>query len=457
MTEANTVAGSGELPRWRRAAYGFGDFGFNLFWSTASMFLLYYYTDVLALSATTAGVIFLVAMVWDGITDPVMGYLAERTHTRWGSYRPYLLFGGPVLAISLVLMFYRPEAEGTALVVYAAITHVLFRTFYTVLSIPYSSLSARITSSSAVRNELSAWRMVSATTGGFFVAFLTLRLVTFFGEGDAATGFFWTACVYAALSVPVFLLLFATTHEPVDEQITTSGAKVAGLGPSLRALMGNWAFVSVFLATACLFMGGVMTSKTLIYYYKYTLGNAEASGDALALMTGGAAICIPLWAYLATKLEKRTIWISGLTISLLVSLALFFNPFETVPVVTAIFAIGAIGTAASYLSFWSMLPDTVEYGDWKTGQRVESLAFGLMSFVQKVSFGIAAALLGLMLDFFGYSANQVQSPETLSAIKVIMTLLPAGFLLCAIILIRTYPITAAGHREIVDEIAGRKA
>ncbi len=450
-------AQTGELPRWRRAAYGFGDFGFNLYWSTASMFLLYYYTDVLLLSATTAGLIFLVAMVWDGVSDPIMGYLAERTRSRWGIYRPYLLFGGPLLAVTMVLMFYRPAFEDTALVVYAAATHVLFRTFYTVMSIPYSSLSARITRSSSVRNELSAWRMVSATSGGFLVAFTTLRLVEYFGQGDLATGFFWTAVCFATLSLPIFIFLFATTQEPVALDEAEMSEQAIGLCDALGALARNRAFVLVWLATALLFMGGVMTSKTLIYYYKYTLGDEAASGTALALMTGGAAILIPAWAWLATRIEKRTIWISGLTISLLVSLAIYFNSVETVPVVTALFALGAAGTAASYLSFWSMLPDTVEYGEWQTGKRVESLSFGLMSFVQKVSFGLAAALLGFLLDWVGYTPNAEQGADTLSSIKILMTLLPAGFLAGAIVLLWFYPLTSVRHREIVAELAAARS
>ena len=456
MTDLPATAPKAELPRWRRAAYGFGDFGFNLYWSTASMFLLYYYTDVLGLSATTAGLIFLVAMVWDGISDPIMGFLAERTRTRWGSYRPYLLFGGPVLAVSMILMFYRPAAEGTALVIYAAATHVLFRTVYTVMSIPYSSLSARITRSSAVRNELSAWRMVSATTGGFVVALLTLRLVEYFGQGNLAEGFFWTAVCFAALSIPVFLFLFVTTDEPAKRVSSDAGADSAvPLGEALALLARNRAFMLVSLATALLFMAGVTGSKTLIYYYKYTLGDEAASGDALALMTGGAALLIPLWAWAATRIEKSTVWLCGLSISFVVTVLIFLNPFETVAVVTTLFALGSIGSAASYLSFWSMVPDTVEYGELESGKRVESLAFGLMSFVQKVSFGIAAAMLGFLLDAVGYAPNTPQTPETLAAIKMIMTLLPAGFLLGAIALLWFYPITRARHAAIVSELAAR--
>jgi GPH family glycoside/pentoside/hexuronide:cation symporter len=318
-----------------------------------------------------------------------------------------------------------------------------------------------MTRSARVRTSLSAWRMVSATLGGFFVALTTLKLVEFFGRGDAATGFFWTAVCFAALSLPVFLVLFLTTREdPVFLAPVNAGAAptlAPGLGTSLGVLARNRAFVVVFLATSLLFMGGVMSSKTLIYYYKYTLGDEAASGTALALMTGGAAVLIPAWAWIATRIEKRTVWLAGLSISMLVAIANFLNPLETVPVVTVIFAVGAVGTAASYLSFWSMLPDTVEFGEWQDGVRVESLAFGLMSFAQKVSFGLAAAGLGWLLDGVGYVPNAAQSATTLDGIKVIMTLLPAGFLAAAIATLRFYPLTGERHRAIVAELAERHA
>lgn len=435
-----------DLPRWRRISYGFGDFGFNLYWSSASLFLLYFYTDVLGLPNQTAGFIFLIAMVWDGITDPIMGYIAERTRSRWGSYRPYILLGAVPLAVTLVLMFSDPGTEGMALALYAGATHVLFRTIYTILSIPFSSLSARMTRSSEVRNELAAYRMVAATLGGLFVAFFTLRLVSWFGEGDAATGFYWTAILYAALSLPVFLFVFLTTREP--EQPVDAEMRPASLLSALSALKTNRPFLLVFGATMLGMGASVLTSKTLIYYYKYTLGDELASGTALAVMTGGMALFVPVWALITAKTSKRFVWATGTAISIAVSLALYFNPYETVPVVTALFAIGALGSAAGVLSFWSTLPDTVEFGQWRTGVRSESLVFGLMSFAQKVSFGLAAALLGILLDLVGYRANVEQSAETMDGIKAIMTLLPALFGVCAFLLIRAYPIDARLHGRI---------
>lgn len=455
MTHSAVEGGSLSLPR--KLVYGFGDFGFNLYWSSISLYLLYYYTDVLGIAASTAGLIFMIAMIWDGITDPLMGYVAERTRTRWGSYRPYILFGSVPLALSLVLMFYRPDLTATGLIYYTLATHVLFRTTYTVLSIPYSSLSARMTRSSQERNSLAAIRMVSATLGGMFVAFMTLRLVEQFGVGDPVRGFFWVAVLYATLSVPIFLLLFAFTRE--NEDATASASQEFGLPlrEVFAALVRNRAFLIVFFAIVLGMATSVLVSKTLIYYFKYNL-DAEASiSTALTVLTGMTALCVPIWATIARYTSKRNVWLAGSCVSLAVSITIFLNPYESAAVVTALFAISAIGSAAGALCFWSTLPDTVEYGEWTTGVRTESLVFGLVSFAQKVSFGLAAGLLGVLLDGVGYEANAVQTADTLVGIKTIMTLLPAAIGIGGITLIWFYPIDQKLHGRLVRAIAWRNA
>ena len=207
------------LNHWQRAAYGFGDFGFNLYWTTVSFFILYYYTDVVGLSGTVAGLIFLTAMLWDSLIDPVVGYMAQRTKSRWGCYRPYFLFGAIPLALSLVLTFYNPDLEGSALIASVLLAHMFFRTAYTVVNIPYSALSAKITQSTEIRNNLSAWRISFATIGSALVAYSTLRLVEAFGQGDASYGFLLTAALYAGLSIPAFLILFFTVQETLNNRV----------------------------------------------------------------------------------------------------------------------------------------------------------------------------------------------------------------------------------------------
>ncbi|MBP6379089.1 MAG: MFS transporter [Sphingorhabdus sp.] len=433
------------LSQWKRAAYGFGDFGFNLYWTTVSFYILYFYTDVVGLSGTTAGLVFLIAMLWDGIIDPAMGYYAQKTRSRWGSYRPYFLFGAVPLAASLILTFYRPDVEGAALVSYVLVAHILFRTAYTAVNIPYGALSANITQSTEVRNSLSAWRISLATVGSAFVAYSTLKLVTVFGQGDAEKGFVLTATLYAALSIPVFLILFATMRESPP---ALKPAEPTNFRKSLVDLRKNKPFLVIAGATMLATIGGVLASKTLVYYFKYVLGDDTAVGTAFAVNSVVILISAPFWAYVTAKTSKRFVWRMGAVVSITGSLLLFFNPCETVPVVVGIAALSSVGSAAGYLTFWSALPDTVEYGELRTGRRDESLVFGVMGFIQGASYGVGVALAGMLLDLIGYQANATQSESTLQAIKAMMTLIPAGLILLAFIVIGSYRIDRITHQRI---------
>ncbi|MEQ5787565.1 MFS transporter [Erythrobacter sp. NFXS35] len=436
----------------QRATYGLGDFGFNLYWTTVGFYVLYFYTDVLGLSGKAAGLIFLIAMLWDGITDPVMGYLAQRTRTRWGSYRPYLLFGAVPLAASLVLVFSDPGLEGVSLAGFTLFAHMLFRTAYTAVNIPYSSLSARMTRSSEDRNRLAAWRISLATLGSAFVAYSTLRLVDHFGNGDPSLGFAMTAGLYAALSLPIFLVVFLVLREPVSEIRHVASSD---LGQALSTLRRNTPFFIIMTAMFFATIGGVITSKLLVYYFKYTVGNEEAVGTLFATNSLMILLAVPVLSFITRRSSKRRVWQMGAIISITGSILLYANPFETVTVVICIAAFGAIGSAAGYLTFWSALPDTVEYGEMQSGKREESLTFGVMSFTQKASYGVGAALSGLLLDGIGYSANGTQSAETIEMLKTLMTLLPAGLVAIAFLIIAKYRLDVEAHRRVVGIIDAR--
>ena len=196
-----------------RLGYGVGDMGFNLFFTTASLFLLLYYTDVAGLPPATAGWIMAAALVWDAVTDPAMGYLASRTRSRWGRYRPWILFGTVPLAASWALIFLPTGFTGFALTLWALAAQVLFRTFYTIVSLPYVSLSAAMTTDSRERGLLAAIRMLSATAAGLGIALATLPLVDRLGGGDEALGFFRVAILYSVLAGGLLLMVFATARE----------------------------------------------------------------------------------------------------------------------------------------------------------------------------------------------------------------------------------------------------
>lgn len=442
------------VDQWRTAAYGSGDLGFNLYWTTVSLYILYYYTDVLGISATAAGLIFLLAMLWDAVTDPVMGIIAQRTETRWGRYRPFIAAGAVPLCLSMMLVFHDPGLEGIALIAYALAVQILFRTSYTIANIPYRALASSMTDSSRVRNALSAWRISLATIGSAFVGYSTLKLVPIFGQGDAARGFFLTATLYGVLSLPFLLIVSCRIKEsPARPQ----QAMTVSLRQALGVLRHNKPFLIVLAATMCATLGGVISSKTLVYYFKYSLGDEAAVGMAFAANSLIILISTPLWALLTLRTSKRFVWRVGAMCSITGSVLLFLNPFETVWIVVGLVALVGTGAAAGYLSFWSALPDTVEYGEVRSGLRVESPTFGIMSFAQKAAYGLAVALAGLLLDLIGYRPNVEQSAATLAELKAIMTLVPAVFISIAFLVIGHYRLDARNHARLVTILHKRAA
>lgn len=443
------MTGRAPLPFARKLGYGVGDFGFNLFFTTASLYLLYYYTDVLGLPPATAGWVFAVALIWDAVFDPVMGYVANRTRTRWGRYRPYLLLGGLPLAASWALIFLPVELEGSALVLFAVSAHMLFRTLYAVVSMPYLALSAVMTDDSQERGVLAGLRMVSAASCSLFAAFLTLGLVKALGGGS--TGFFWTAILYGAIATGTFLIVFASTRETAADPTETAPAP----REMLRMLARNRAFWIVCAAMLAASVGGTFFQKSIPYFFKYMLGREDLIGPALAAMTGAVTLSIPVWTAVMKRWSKRVMWMAGASIGLVGQTLLWVAP-ETPGVAIPVLALIGAATGATYLGFWSMMPDTVEYGELRSGIRSEGAIFGIVSLIQKSALGLAAGALGEALARTGYRPNAVQSPETLAALKTLMIAAPFVCGVLMIVSISFYPIDARLHARIVRILSARR-
>ena len=433
-----------------RFGYGIGDFAFNLFFTTAGLYLLFYYTDVLGLSPAVAGWVFAGALIWDAVFDPLMGYVASRTRTRWGRYRPYLLFGAVPLAASWALMFLPTGLKGSALVLFAAATHILFRTLYAVVSMPFLALSAVLTGDSHERGVLAGFRMAAAATCGLFAAFSTLKLVDLFGGG--APGFFVTAVVYGVLATAILVFTFASTKEaavPAHEQLPR-------VRDMLRMLRRNRAFWIVSAAMLLGAFAGTFFQKTVPYYFKYTLGREDLIGLALTLLTGAVMLSIPLWTYVMKRTSKRTMWLCGVGVGLAGYALLWIAP-PTVSAVLPVLVVLGLGAGAGYIGFWSMMPDTVEYGEWRSGIRAEGAIFGLVSLIQKAGLGLAAAVLGELLAAIGYRANTAQTPETLAAMKTIMVGAPALIGIVVAGVISFYPLDRKLHDRLVRALHRRNS
>jgi GPH family glycoside/pentoside/hexuronide:cation symporter len=434
------------------AGYGFGDFGFNLYATGLNLYLLYYYTDVLGIDPAVAGLIFMIPVIWDGISDPLMGWIATRTRTRLGKFRPYILFGSPFVGLSFVGMFAAPVWFPDQVVVASLISHLLFRTMYTVASVPYSSLAAAITYDSRERGTMAAVRIMSAMAGGVVTAATMLELASYFGDGNFREGFVMAGLLYALIATVVMaVVFFTTTEKPIAAtQVQLTAAQ------TLAFVKSNTAFWVLCAASFVGIIGSTMGGKALVYYISYYAGHPEAVSTILPLGILGACAGIPLWTLIARKLSKRAVWImggGGAAIGNGVILALEVTDVATLSAL-AIFS-GVCGGSIAVM-FWSMLPDTVEFGELRSGVRDDGILFGLCQFISKAGSGLGVGMIGLLLSFIGYSANEVQSEEALQGIRMAAFLIPAVCSLGSIAIITLYPLNELTHRRIVRALLWRR-
>lgn len=456
MTEAVTGKKAGQVPLKARIGFGVGDFGFLLVWQGTALFLMYFYTDVLGISPAIAGTIYMVAMIWDAVTDPVFAALADRTRSRMGMYRPWLLYGAVPFGIAYPLAFSGPGALPIDPVIWALVTHILLRTAYTVVSMPFNSLQARLTSDGEERSVLAGFRMVGAATGGLAVVFLTPVAVQIFGDGREAQAYFASACISGALATLALLYCFFSMREP-DTAPLRSESFLGDLKSIFPMFLANRPLMRVFgviiLASVCLGMFG----KNMLYHFKYDLQRPELTVIALVLPAILLVLTVPVWVWVSKRSSKRFALTMGTVVSLAGYLLFFFN-FENWLWLTfgSILVIG-VGSSALAVMFWAMLPDTVEYGEVKTGIRAEAKTFGFATFAQKAATGINAVLLGVLLGVVGYEANAALTPETLIGMKAIMALIPAAGAVGILLILRGYTLDQTRHRQLVAELEARRA
>jgi GPH family glycoside/pentoside/hexuronide:cation symporter len=439
----------------RKIALGAGDFGFNLYWQMASLYLLFFYTDVAGLPPATAGTLYMAALIWDAALDPMIGMVADRTRSRMGRYRPYLLLGALPLALIYALMFMLSSAAGGALALTVAI-HVAFRTIYAVVSIPYAALFARVTSDARIRADLAGIRIVFATLAAVLVAGTTLPLAHGLATPEfPRRGWVVIGVVSGMIATLALLLVVWATRGYDREELKTSPRH--NLAQAAKALLSNRALLIILGAVMIAASSSTLFGKNLLYYFKYVLGREDLGGTALAVTALMTGLLVPPFAWAARTYGKRAAWLAGAVPSL--AGLVLWHLADGMPMWILFVALGlcACGSAAYAVCFWAMLPDTVEYGEWRSGVRTESLVFGMAVLGQKAAIGIGAGMLGVALGHIGYVANAAQTAETLEGIKQMMFWLPLAGGLVSAGLITLYPITLESHASIVEEIAARKA
>ena len=430
-----------------RAGYGIGDYAICLYWSGIGLYLLYFYTDVVGISPILAGWIYALGIGWDAITDPFMGYLAERTKTKMGSYRPFIYYGSIPLALSFVLLFWVPPFEGTVLFLFLILVNLIHRSCFTIVSVPYSSLTARITNDSNERTKLTTARMISASFGTLSMSALAFPLIAYFGGADEAFGFLWLAIISGLIAIALLSVTVYSVREKVDEIVTSNLPNFVSI---TKTVVTNYPFWIVFGCILILGSTGVMFNKNLIYFVKYGLELHEYQGLILGVSSGASFLSLPFWAYLALKIGKRETWLISMTIAFIGLLLFFYYPIASLNELLILLALIGVGNGAGGVLFWSMLPDTVEYGEWKSGIRTESSLYGFMTFAQKSSIAVAALILGFLLSGIGFEPNQIQSEETITGMKFMMSWIPICGIIISLILMYFYPISTKFHGELLQ-------
>ena len=444
---------SGAVSNTIRAAYGIGDYAICLYWSGVSLYLLYFYTDVVGISPYSAGMIYGLGIMWDAFTDPFMGFLAERTRSRMGSYRPYIYYGSIPLALSFILLLWVPPFEGTVLIIFLLFVNLIHRTCFTIVSVPYSSLTARITDDSDERTILTSSRMLSAALGTFTISALGFPIVLYFGGGEEKLGFIYLGIISGLIAI---LILHITVSFVKERSFKSSVDDLPNFAEVAHSVSRNYPFWIIFLAIIILISTYLMFNNNLIYFSKYALGLHDYQGVILGFLNGATLLAVPIWAYAALKLGKKNTWLISMAVLFLGFTTFNYYPIDDLDTLIYILIFIGFGNGATGVLFWSMLPDTIEYGEWKSGIRTESSLYGFMTFAQKGAIAIAVFILGIALTNIGFEPNQEQSTETIEALKNLMSIIPLIGVFISFVLLYFYPIDKAFHRKLIQDIENRR-
>ncbi len=458
------VSPEDRVPLGMKIGYGIGDLGANLVFLATLFYVLYYFTDVLGIPPETAGIIVLASKFWDASIDPVMGNISDRTHSRWGKKRPFLLFGAIPVGIAVFLLFYTPDftkVTGGALgyhidnrIVWALVTYILFCTAIAVVNVPYAALTAAMTRDSHERSVITGFRMTFGIIGTLIAAGATLPLVGVFGAGNPVIGFRTVGLLYGALIAVATLVAFFATKERVlslAEQRHKTPTK-----ETIRAVVKNRPFILLLVATLMFMIGMNTVAAVVTYYFKYNLNAEKLVAVANLCIFIPALLSLPLFVAIGKRVSKKFAYNLGMGIVAAMLLLIFFFGEKNIYLTFAFLVVAGIGLCTNWLSPWAIIPDTVEYSEWKLGIREEGILYGIFFFVFKFGAAVAGFLVGKVLALTGYVANQAQTEAALMGIRSLLTVFPFVFMVAGIVILSFYPIDAAMHRHMIEEIKAKK-
>lgn len=441
------------LPLKTKLGFGVCDLGGNLFFTAMGFWSLYYLTDVVGVPAAAAGFAVMVGKLWDAATDPMMGFLSDRTRSRWGRRRPYLLFGAVPLFLAMWYFFTNPRIEGpVALTAWAALALCFLNTAYTVVNIPYNSLTPELTSDYHERSSLNGYRFGFAVFGTMIGASAVLPLANAFATLDL--GFSVVGAVMGATMMCTALLTFAAVREPDH---SSEPRPKDGFFETFGTVFKNPHYVKVLLTYALNLTALTFVQGILAYYFKYLYRDESQTTIAMALLLGVAMVCIPISVVVSKRIGKKRTYQFALLVLALSCMTIFFLGHIFGPIFfIGMMVVAGVGVGFGYVAPFAMVPDAVEYEAATTGKRREGAYYGMWTFTSKLGTSLAVASTGFILGLADYiapdaaNALPIQPESTLFAIRLLIGPIPAAVFIGAIVLIETYRLDEKAYKEVLE-------
>ncbi|MFY9853247.1 MAG: MFS transporter [Terracidiphilus sp.] len=432
--------------------YGLGDMAANFVFQAMMALQLNFYTDTFGLTPAQAGTMFLVVGLGAAVFNPVMGVIADRTKTRWGRFRPWLLWTAVPFGVIGILTFTTPDLSISAKLIYAWVTYLLLRLIYTMNNVPYASLTGVMTDDPNERTSIASYRQIFANSAGFIVQSLAIPMVVLLGRGSNARGYQLTMGIFLVTSVVMFLVAFAVSKERIepDPQQKTS------VRQDLTDLIRNGPWIALFLVTTFYFIALMIRGSLMLPFFKYCAGNqllfSWFNGFGLTALLIGVACSTAL----TKRMGKRALffWSMFLTGALCIVL-LFLPATATVPIISLEvlrqFAFGCSGPV-----LWAMMGDVADYGEWKTGRRATGTVTAAVVFALWIGLALGGAIAGWLLSFYGYQPNVVQTEHALLGIRLIASVFAGVAFLAAAVCLLFYGITMKLNLTISNELSERR-
>ncbi len=441
------------LPWREKISYGLADMGFNFYWANIATFLMMFYTDVYGISAAAAASMMFVIKIVNAFTDPLIGAVADRTSTRFGKFRPYLVWMALPLAGAGVLTYTTPDLGADGKLAWAYGTYLLMMVCYTCINIPYNALSGVMSAEPQERSTINGLRFIFAFAGSMLVTAATPAMVVWLGAGDEQRGWQLTMLAWGVLAS----LLFAATFFNTRERIAPPPRQQTRVRDDLRDLAGNRPWMVLFFLALIIMVSITLRTTTAAYYFKYVVARPELLASFLPAYMAAAAAGAALTPVMTRFIDKKTLMMVLMSLTALLSAAFFFVGPEQITAMYALqIALGLVLGPKSPLAF-SMYADTADYNEWRNGRRATAMTFAAATFSQKLGTALAVAVIGMVFTQLGYVPNAAQSSGSQAGIVWLMSIIPAVFALLAVAVMFFYNLDSGKLRQIQADLSARKA